>query len=234
MTYLKQLVDKFMKEYVDLQEGQTLAEAKEVIMTSLVSNGMMIIDYDFGEKHVVIKNLESTIEKGFIATIHNVTNLNRRSQWFGSGRNVRHNLSILCESPMLMTFIERMLGSTRGVVANVYGQYYKPSKGKSSHMHWHFSIHQYKFYTHYCLITTLGDSRFGKKMMFAICEVKPCIANPGKSVTINIPHGQTVLLPRSVGGVTAGGPVWHGVYNCENTMTITFEVFHHSKVMHGY
>ena len=224
---LERLVDKFMKDYyVDLQQGQTLDEAREV-MTILVSYGLMIIDYNFGESHKVIEELEDMIKKGLFAKSSPI-NYFRRSKWFGSGYgNVKHNLAIVRESPMLRTFIENMLGMTGGVVANFFAQYYQPSiTGKYGSLHGHLAYHQDKFYTHYRLLTTLGDSQFGKKMSFTICDGKPSVINPGRSVTINVPHGRTVLLPQYVAGVTDESKIWHRVYNCENTVTLCFEVFH--------
>ena len=45
LIILERFIDKFMKDYVVLQEGETIAEAREV-MTILVSYGFMIIDYN--------------------------------------------------------------------------------------------------------------------------------------------------------------------------------------------
>ena len=59
-----------MDNYVDLEQGQTLAEAGEV-MTVLVSNELMIIDYNFGKSHQVIESLGSTIKMGLFASCEN-------------------------------------------------------------------------------------------------------------------------------------------------------------------
>lgn len=227
LKILEGFVDKFMKEYVVLQEGETEAKAREV-MTILVAHGFMIIDHDFGERDTFIKSLESTIKKGLFSKVTNGNTL-RRSKWFGSAfGNIKHNLGIVRETPMLMSFIEKMLGTTGGVVANFFAQYYQPSiTGKFFGLHGHLAYHQDKFFTHYRLLTTFGDSKFGKKMTFTICDGTPSKTNPGKSVTINLPHGRTVLLTRYVGGVSSTkSNIWHKVFNCENTVTLCFEVFH--------
>ena len=226
LIILERFVDKIMKDYVEIQEGETIEEAREVI-TILVSHGFMVIDYNFGESHKFIESLESTIKMGLFAKVINANSF-RRSKWFGSAfGNIKHHQSIIRKSPMLMSFVERMLGTTGGVVANFFAQYYQPSiTGKYFGLHGHLAYHQDKFYTHYRLLTTLGDSQFGKKMSFTICDGKPSVINPGRSVTINVPHGRTVLLPQYVAGVTDESKIWHRVYNCENTVTLCFEVFH--------
>ena len=175
-----------------------------------------------------MENLESLLKKGLFARISN-KNYMRRSKWFGSGfGNIKHNLALVRESPMLMKFIETMLGTTGGVVANFFAQYYQPSTpGKYKSLRSHLAYHQDNFFTHYRLLTTHGDSPFGKKKMsFTICDGTPSKFNPGRSVTINVPHGRTVLLPQYVAGVTDKSPIWHRVYNCKNTVTLCFEVFH--------
>lgn len=129
------------------------------------------------------------IEKGLLATIHEPDSSDR-SWWYGSAYgNIKHNLSVLRDSPMMTAFIKQILGSTGGVVTNFFAQYYPQSKGKCSDMHGHLSNRQDKFSAQYRLLTTLGDSQFGKKMTFTIfCEEKPSGKNPGKSVTINVPQ----------------------------------------------
>ena len=195
-------------------------------MTDLVSHGLMVLDHDFGDSDYVNENVEAMIKKGLLTTITR-QNIQRRSKWFGSSYHlVEHNFSVLHESPMMMTFIQRMFGSTGGVVARFYGQYYLPSTGRYSHLNGFFGYHQDRFFTHYRLITTLGDSPSGKKMTFAISKEKPTRTNPRESVTINVPHGRTILLNRYVAGVTEDSPIWHTVFNCEHTLTLVFEVFY--------
>ncbi len=221
---LNQIVDRYMG-YVVLKEGQTIIEARK-IMETLVYGGLGVIDYDFGDQF--IEQFDSLIKKGLLANIHE--NNHRRSKWFGSSfGNIGHNFSILRESPMMMTFIEQMFSSTGGVVVRFFGQYYLPSTGNTSHLNGHLGYHQDGFFTDYRLLTTLGDSPSGKKMTFSICNEKPTRANPGESVTINVPHGRTILLNKYVAGVKVDNvrsPIWHKVFNCEHTLTLTFEVFH--------
>ena len=223
---LNQIVDKYMG-YVVLKEGQTTVEARKVMKT-LVYGGLGIIDYDFGDQIQIIEQFDSMIKKGLLAVIHE--NNYQRSKWFGSAyRNVVHNFDVLRDSPMMMAFIEQMFSSTGGVVAKFFGQYYLPSTGKASHLNGHLGYHQDRFFTDYRLLTTLGDSSTGKKMTFSISEEKPTRTNPGESVTINVPHGRTILLTKYVAGVKVGNernPIWHMVSNCEHTLTLTFEVFY--------
>ena len=159
MIILECFVNKFMDNYVDLLKGQALAEAREV-MTVLVSNELMIIDYNFGKSHQVIESLESTIKMGLFARMINI-NMLRQSKWMASAFGIiKHNHSIVHESPMLMRCIERILGMTGGFVANFFAQYYQPSiTGKFSRLYGHLAYHQDKFFTHYCLLTTLGDEQ---------------------------------------------------------------------------
>ena len=221
---LDQIVDKYM-DYVVFQEGQTAIEARKVMKT-LVYGGLGVIDYDFGDQ--IIERFDSMIKKGLLAIIHESNH--RRSKWFGSSfGNVGHNFSVLRDSPMMMDFIEQMFSSTGGVVARFFGQYYLPSTGNTSHLNGHLKYHQDGFFTDYRLLTTLGDSSTGKKMTFSICKEKPTRTNPGESVTINVPHGRTILLTKYVAGVKVGNnrsPIWHMVSDCEHTLTLTFEVFH--------
>lgn len=168
------------------------------------------------------------IKKGLLATIQE--NDQWRSKWFGSSySNVGHNISVLRDSPMMTAFIKQMFSSTGGIVARFYGQYYLPSMGNTSHLNGHLKFHQDNFFTDYCLLTTLGDSSTGKKMTFSICKEKPTGTNLGESVTINVPHGRTILLTKYVAGVMVGkerSPIWHSVFNCEHTLTLTFEAFY--------
>ena len=126
LIILERFVNKFMDNYVDLLKGQALAEAREV-MTVLVSNELMIIDYNFGKSHQVIESLESTIKMGLFARMINI-NMLRQSKWMASAFGIiKHNHSIVRESPMLMRCIERILGMTGGFVANFFAQYYRAS-----------------------------------------------------------------------------------------------------------
>ncbi len=224
VSILERVLDKIVNEYVDLQKGQTIAEVQEVL-SILIPRGLMIIDCDFGDSRLVLEHFQSLIDKGLLTEIHEPTDNMRRSKWFGTTKgNVQHALSILEDSPFLKTFLEQVLGSTRCVVVNFFGQYYLPSEKRTAHLNGHFAYHQDKFHTHYRLMNTFGDSPAGKKMTFSImdvCGVKSCEKNTGKEVTLNIPHGRTVLLPRYVGGVDKPSRIWHKVYNCEHTLTLT-------------
>jgi hypothetical protein len=236
--------------FVVLAEGESREEAMEVLR-HLVENDLTIIDYNFGGRDVQ-KDVTSMVQSGLLTTKHEPRDKSR-SPWLGSAfRNNPHNLKLLQESAMCLTFMQEVLEGTGGIVSNFFATSYLPPATSSREMNGHFGFHQDHFVgNHYRLLLTLGDSEEGKRMTFSICDTIPSNENPGRRVTLSIPHGRVVLLNRCVSqagillllylsqtmhdtsryisGHSYDSKIWHSVFNCEGTMTLAFEFAHNTR-----
>jgi hypothetical protein len=186
--------------YIVLQKGESKEEARKVLR-HLVENGLVVIDYDFGEDDVEKVVFSPMVKSGLLTTKHAPVTQSYRSAWFGSAYgNVPHKLKILKDSPTCMTLLERFFANTGGIVCNFFAQYYLPStNSNATDKNGHFGFHKDKFIgNQYRLLVTLGDSEKGKKMTFSICDDTPSDKTPGERVTLSIPHGRAVLLNRYV------------------------------------
>jgi hypothetical protein len=181
--------DSFIVDDVDMRD-----EAR-VVLRHLVKNGLVISDPNLGDGCFVQEEVTAMLQSGLLTTKHDPVD-NHRSPWFGSAyRNNPHNMKILQESSLCMTFLQNALEDTGGIICNFFAQYIL----MQSNANGHFGFHQDKFVgNQYRLLLTLGDSKEGKRMTFSICDEKPSDENPGKRLTLSIPHGRAVLLNRHV------------------------------------